>query len=62
MHGSLSVNEVKLSKRILVQLNLIVTENCLVLFLAAELYIMKMHCSWFIGAYHTNVYCPEGKI
>ena len=41
---------------------LIVAENCLVLSLSAELYIMDMHCSWFVGVYHAGIYCPEWKI
>ena len=52
-------NKVKLKKWILVQLILIVAENCLVLFLPAESHIIKMHCSWFMAVYHTGIYCPE---
>ena len=55
------VNEVMLQKWLLVQLILIVVENSLVLFLSAESYIMKIHCSWFVDVYHTGIYCHKQK-
>ena len=43
------------------QLILIVVENSLVLFMSAESYIMKIHCSWFVEECHTGIYCHKQK-
>ena len=39
----------------------IVIENCLVLSVPPESYIMKMYCSWFIAVYHTGIFLPSIK-
>ena len=46
----------------LVQLFFILFENCLVLFLPSESYIMKMRCSGFVEVYHTGIHCPQYEI